>query len=428
MKIAVAGLWHLGVVYSVGLSHLGHKVIAFDSSLQNVETLKKGDLPVYEPDLLNLLRISQSQENIVFTDDYDNLMEVDLLIVAYDTPIDQSEKPDSALVIRAIEKIICHISTDTEIMISSQLPVGSSSYIEKVMRDKGLEGNVIVQPENLRLGKSVETFFKPERIIIGTSNGEPSEVAISLFMPLKTSLVWVKRESAEVIKHALNAYLAMNVAFMGEIAEICEQNGADAKEVEMGLKTDSRVGEKAYLSPGLGFSGNTLSRELFVLSKLQSNSRPKPTLLESILISNAHNNSWLRRQLESYIQGNSKLKICFWGVTYVENTSTLRGSIILDTMNWLNGKGHEVSFVESIEIDESELRSFTKIQLLESFKGCNALVVYKNFFNNSWTKKLSDDLLDLAEKEMVILDPFAYLAALEPSFYKSSRYITVGKG
>jgi UDPglucose 6-dehydrogenase len=385
MKVGVCGLWHLGVVYSVGMTRLGHQVVAYDQDSSTVHKLNNAQLPVFEPDLTEILEDSIRRQSIKFTDSIQDLQDLDILVIAYDTPIDEDGDANYKSVIAHFEKIAQSLRKNTVIMISSQLPIGSGDVISKIAISHGLLGKIVVQPENLRLGKSLESFFQPERIVVGTPDGKEDETIIQLFQELKKPILWVHRKSAEMIKHALNSYLALNITFMGEIAEICEQHGGDAKEVEIGLRTDSRVGPNAYLSPGLGFSGTTLARELKILSEHQSEERPVPTLLQTVLISNDYNNMWLDRELNKILKKQQKtLKICFWGVTYVNNTDTLRGSNIYQLMQKLSKEGHEISYVESVELgSEFSFKFKRNSSPEESLDESDLIVVYKKIFNNS---------------------------------------------
>ena len=426
MKIGVAGLWHLGVMYSVGFAELGHDVIAYDPDSESVSGLKVGELRVFEPGLQEMLTRNIQSKNLQFTDQESDLEKVELFVLAYDTPVDEKDNADAEYVISEFTRIAKYLDSETHILISSQLPVGSSETISKILDAHGLRGRVIVQPENLRLGKAIDSFFDPQRIVAGTLDGQPDPIVIQAFENIDAPIVWMHSKSAEVTKHALNAFLATSVTFMGELAEICEMVGADAKEVEMGLKSDPRIGIKAYLSPGLGFAGGTLARDVRKLSDLQSQIRKDPAILTSLLTSNSHNNEWISRSLERIDSKREGLRICFWGVSYTENTDTLRRSEIYEVMKKLIAENSRVSYVENMVIKhgiDSRILLIEKIE--ESIKEIDILVVSKKL-----TKVLDSKVVAelLQNKVLWILDASRILLELNSDFAKSNRYLTVGKG
>ena len=426
MKIGVAGLWHLGVMYAVGLAELGHDVIAYDPNPISISDFKNGQLLVFEPGLQEMLVKNSENGNLNFTDQCIDFQEIELLVLAYDTPVDEEDNADVEFVIAEFERIIENLSSDVHILVSSQLPVGTCDVIRVILDKNGRNGRVMIQPENLRLGKALVSFFSPERIIVGTHNGQEDPVVIQLFKGIEAPIVWMHSKSAEVTKHALNSFLATSVTFMGELAEICEIVGADAKEVEIGLKSDARIGPNAYLSPGLGFAGGTLARDVRALSNLQMKIRVLPAIITSLLTSNRYNNDWISRALGKITSNKEALRICFWGVSYVENTDTLRRSEIYVLMRKLVEENAVVSYVENVPIKDGIDSRITCIDNMEkSLEAIDILVVTKKL------TKFSDmrEVVKLIQSEKLwVLDPSRILLAQNSAISKSPRYLTVGKG
>jgi UDPglucose 6-dehydrogenase len=426
MKIGVAGLWHLGTMYAVGLAELGHDVIAYDPNADSISVFRKGSLLVYEPQLQEMLINNIAKQKINFTNNDLDLGKVDLLVLAYDTPVDEDDKADSEYVISEFKRINMKLKSKVNILVSSQLPVGSSDRIHKILQDSGRDGSVTVQPENLRLGMAVKSFFHPARIVAGTHDGSPDELVIKLFNGIDAPIVWMHRRSAEVTKHALNAFLATSVTFMGEVAEICESVGADAKEVEIGLKSDPRIGSKAYLSPGLGFAGGTLARDVRKLSELQEDIRTENALLTSLLTSTRHNNDWVSRSLAKILTTEKSLRICFWGISYTENTDTLRRSEIYSLMKSLVETGAKITYVENLVIkDEVDSRIVSIDNIEASLDQIDILVVSKKL-----TSPLDFDRIvtNLLSRDIWILDPSRLLLDQKFNFLKNPKYLTVGNG
>ena len=426
MKIGVAGLWHLGVMYAVGFAELGHDVVAYDPNPESISDLNKGELLVFEPQLREMLLGNVKAGNLKFTNQEVDLENTDVLVLAYDTPVDMEDNADVDFVLSEFTRIVGKLNTVGHILVSSQLPVGSSDLIEKIVEKSGHKTNVTVQPENLRLGKAIDSFFSPERIVAGTIDGKPDQNVIAAFNGIDAPIIWMHRRSAEVTKHALNAFLATSVTFMGELSEICELVGADAKEVEIGLKSDPRIGTRAYLSPGLGFAGGTLARDVRKLSNLQNGIRSEPAIFTSLLISNRHNNDWISRSLATISAKMEGVKICFWGVSYTDNTDTLRRSEVYELMKDLAMQNAKVSYVENLVMKEEMDSRIVCVDSIEgSLKDTDILVVSKklrHLINGA-------DVLSLLQQENIwVLDPSRILLELNKDIAKSPKYLTVGKG
>jgi UDPglucose 6-dehydrogenase len=195
-------------------------------------------------------------------------------------------------------------------------------------------------PENLRLGKAIDVFTHPDRVVIGVRSEDDRRRLAELFAPITTSSVeWMSVESAEMTKHAVNAFLAMSVAFINELAGLCERMGADAKEVERGLKSEQRIGPRAYLSPGGAFTGGTLARDVRFLRELgRIHQRPTP-LVDGIEASNTSHRQWAERRLVQELGSVDSRRIAVWGLTYKPGTDTLRRSGAIELCRWLANAG-----------------------------------------------------------------------------------------
>lgn len=426
MKIAVAGLWHLGVVYSAGFAELGHDVIAYEPDFSQLTYFNQGIPRVYEPGLQDMLLKGINSNKLKFTNHIEDFSEIDLFVLAYDTPVDDEDNADSEYVIEQFEKLVEHVCSNAHFLIVSQLPVGSCRRISEILKRLDHKGRIIIQPENLRLGKAIETFFNPGRIVAGTADSKPDQIVADAFKGINAPIVWMHSLSAEVTKHAINAFLATSITFMGELSEICEKVGADAKEVEKGLKSDPRIGMKSYLSPGLGFAGGTLARDVRILSNIQAELRNNPAIFTSLLESNKCNNAWIGKSLGKILFNGESTRVCFWGISYVENTDTLRRSEIHKNMIKLVNEGHQVSYVENIEIKDDVRKEILNINSIEeSIKNSEILVVSKKLYDQSNINQVAQLL---SNSQLWILDPSRILLELLPNLLDNPRYLTVGKG
>src|SRR5258708_4995638 len=251
MRVSVAGLWHLGTVTAACCARGGHDVAVSDDDSSVVQDLRQNRLPVDEPGLAEMTASEIASGRLRFTDDASTLAECDILWICYDTPVDENDNADTEFVYSRIGKLLPYLRPDSLVLISSQLPAGSTSRLNTLRP----ELTFAYSPENLRLGKAIDVFMKPDRVVIGVGNPHSRERLSALFAPFTDRIEWMSIESAEMTKHALNAFLATSVAFINEVAVICEKTGADAQEVERGLKSDVRIGSKAYLHPGGAYAG-----------------------------------------------------------------------------------------------------------------------------------------------------------------------------
>lgn len=337
MNVCVFGLWHLGCVTAACLSE-HFNAIGVDSDSRTVGTLQAGEPPVFEPGLTDLIRTGIRSGRLRFTCDLGQAVrESNIVWVTFDTPVNDEDEADCAYVEEQIALLFPHLRPGTMVLISSQLPVGSTFRIESSYRENFPGGDVrfAYSPENLRLGKALNVFRSPDRIVVGVRTSEDRQYLIPLLTPFCENLVWMSIESAEMTKHAINAFLADSVVFANEVASLCEEVGADAQEVEQGLKTDERIGPRAYLRAGGAFAGGTLARDVsFLTMRARETGLPVP-LLQSIRESNDLHKNWPRRKLASLLKRMPGSVVAVLGLTYKPGTDTLRRSSAIELCRWL---------------------------------------------------------------------------------------------
>src|ERR1044071_7765936 len=246
MNICVYGLWHLGCVTAACLAER-FRTVGLDPDTATVDDLSKGKPPIPEPGLDLLIQAGISVGMLTFTTDISASSAADIIWVAFDTPVDEDDRADVEYVVTRISLLFPYLREGAVVLISSQIPVGTTSRIEAAYRVAFPHKDVrfAYSPENLRLGKALEVFRKPGRIVVGTRTDADRELLAPLLIPFCDNLIWMSVESAEMTKHALNAFLANSIAFINEIAAVCEEVGADARQVEKGLKSDERIGPRA---------------------------------------------------------------------------------------------------------------------------------------------------------------------------------------
>jgi len=323
MKVFVIGMWHLGSVVSSCLGSLGNQIFCFDYDPKVRANLRIGKLPIEEPGLTDLF----SKANVKVEESLEKIKECDFVYIAFDTPLDSHNKPDLQLIYQSIMDSIPYLKNQI-IIISSQVPVGTSDKILQILANSNKENEICYTPENLRLGNAINCYMKPERMIFGLSSEGIKKDIEQLFLPIKTEKHFTTLKIAEMLKHTTNAYLATLISFSGEISDICEKEKINAYEVIRLLKLDERVSKKAPLEPGLGFSGGTLKRDLQVLRGL------KNTLLIDAVF---QANEWRAWKLPLLILSKLYTRVGILGVTYKKGTDTLRDSPALSLIKNLKG-------------------------------------------------------------------------------------------
>jgi UDPglucose 6-dehydrogenase len=313
--------------------------VGLDFDAANISKLNSGQAPLLEPGLNELIADGLAAKKLSFTTDEKTACEnADTLWLTCDTPVNDADESDVDFVLSNLRKALPHLPNAALVLISAQLPVGTCAKLEKEFP----QFHFASSPENLRLGKALDSFEKADRIIVGIRTDAKKVLLEQLFKPFAAQTIFMRTESAEMVKHALNSFLALSITFINEIARLCEYTGADAKEVSVGLKSEARIGPKAYLGPGGPFAGGTLARDVVTLSKLAEANGEKISVIPAIKQSNDLHRGWAFRRLQSRLGDLHGKKISILGLTYTTNTDTLRRSAAVELCQQLLAAGAEV--------------------------------------------------------------------------------------
>ena len=343
MKVCVYGLWHLGCVTAACLADRGHTVTGLDPDGAVVARLQTGKAPLFEPGLDELLQKNLANGRLHFTPDAAQAVQDCAVVwVTFDTPVNEQDEADTTFVHQKVVALFPLLPAGALILLSSQMPVGSVARLEaQALTDAPGRGlRFACSPENLRLGRAIKVFTEPDRIIAGCRTPADRELLRELFAPITDKVEWMGVESAEMTKHAINSFLALSVCFINEIATLCERYGADAAEVARGLKTEARIGPKAYLSPGGAFAGGTLARDVAFLSQMGESAGVGVQLIRSIRASNDAHRTWALQRLRELWDGQlAGRRVAVWGLTYIPGTDTLRRSSSVELCRQLAAAG-----------------------------------------------------------------------------------------
>ena len=339
MNITVLGLWHLGCVTAACCAK-HFPVVGLDFDAANVARLNQDQAPLLEPGLNELIAAGLAAKKLSFTTDPKTACaNADVLWLTYDTPVNDRDESDVAFVLGNLRRALPHLPPGALVLISAQLPVGTCAKLEEEFP----QFHFAYSPENLRLGKALDAFEKADRVVVGIRTDAKKAALEQLFAPFTPKVLFMRTESAEMVKHALNAFLALSITFINEVARLCEHTGADAKEVSAGLKSEARIGPKAYLGPGGPFAGGTLARDVVTLTQLAAANGEKISVIPAIKQSNDQHRGWAFRRLQSRLGGLRGKKIAVLGLTYTPNTDTLRRSAAVELCRQLLDAGASVS-------------------------------------------------------------------------------------
>ncbi|MGA3163575.1 MAG: nucleotide sugar dehydrogenase [Verrucomicrobiota bacterium] len=339
MNITVLGLWHLGCVTAACCAR-HFQVVGLDFDEANIAKLDSGQAPLFEPGLNELITAGLAVKKLSFTTDPKiACARADVLWLCYDTPVNENDESDVEFVLTNLRRALPQLPKGALVLISAQLPVGTCRQLEAEFP----QFHFACSPENLRLGRAIDAFEKAGRVIVGIRDDAKKALLEKLFAPFTPQILFMRTESAEMVKHALNSFLALSITFINEIARLGEHVGADAKEVSAGLKSEPRIGPKAYLSPGGSFAGGTLARDVITLTKLAAAKNEKIFIIPAITQSNDSHRGWALRRLQSRLGDLRGKKIAVLGLTYTTNTDTLRRSAAVALCRQLLDAGAKVA-------------------------------------------------------------------------------------
>lgn len=346
MTVCVYGLWHLGTVTAACLASRGVTTVGLAETPAAAAELNAGKTPLFEPGLDDLLAQGLQNGTLSFTNDVAAAVSsADLLWVNFDTPVDDNDVADVCYVLDRVRGTFPHLKDGAVVLVSSQVPVGSTALLEHdfAAGAKGRNVSFAYSPENLRLGDAIRVFTQPERIVIGVRGDDARKVIEPVLKPFCDTLMWTRVESAEMVKHALNSYLATCVTFTNEIATICESVSADMSEVEAALRLDLRIGKKAYVRAGSAFGGGTLARDVQFLKSIAKDGEVRVPVLAAVLESNDHHKGWLVRHLRRQLGALAGKKVGVLGLAYKAGTDAIRRSVAIEVIKELMAEGADVT-------------------------------------------------------------------------------------
>ncbi len=328
MKIAVIGTGYVGLVAGACFSSFNLDVICIDQDIKKIENLKLNILPIYEPGLEEIIEKSITRGNLKFTSDFAEANNADIIIIAVGTPSLPSGEADLSYLVKAIDDTIEMTSGKKTLIIKSTVPIGTAKKIRTKLPERF---HLISNPEFLREGIAIHDFLKPDRIIIGIETKKAREVAKALYHPLISQdvpLLFTDNTTAETIKYTANAYLAMRIAYINQMADLCEEVGASIDLVAKGIGMDRRIGRR-YLHAGPGYGGSCFPKDTNAISYLAASVNVDLSIVNAVIKANEDRKYKLAARIIQIFKSHKCTTIAVLGLTFKADTDDMRDSASL---------------------------------------------------------------------------------------------------
>lgn len=350
MRIVMIGSGYVGLVSGACFADFGHDVICVDKMPEKIEALKNGQIPIFEPGLEMLVATNAKAGRLSFTTDLKTAVaDADAVFIAVGTPSRRGDgHADLAYVYAAAREIAAAVTGFTVIVTKSTVPVGTGDEVERIMREENPRADIAVvsNPEFLREGAAIDDFKRPDRIVVGLSDERARPVMTEVYRPLylnQSPLMFTTRRTSELIKYAANAFLAMKITFINEMADLCEKVGADVQDVSRGIGLDGRIGSK-FLHAGPGYGGSCFPKDTLALAKTAQDYDSPVRLIETTIAINDTRKRAMGRKVIAAVGGNVRgKKIAVLGLTFKPNTDDMRDSPAISVVQTLQDAGAKVT-------------------------------------------------------------------------------------
>lgn len=386
MKVGIIGTGYVGLPTGVGLAELGNEVVCIDREQSKIDKLNKGELTIYEDGLEELFRKNVQEGRLRFTTSMKEGVEnADLVLIAVGTPPHPVTKEADMKYIHAAATELAEFLTGyTVVATKSTVPVGTGDDVEGLIRKKNpsADFDVVSLPEFLREGFAIHDFFNPDRIIVGANTKKAADVIRELYKPFaeKTHLLFVKRRSSETIKYASNAFLAMKIHYINEMADFCEKAGADVYEVAKGMGLDSRIGPK-FLNPGPGYGGSCFPKDTNAMAFMGRKNGVNLSLIEAAIKGNDTRKEQMAERILAAVSGFENPKVAVLGLAFKGGTDDCRESpamqivqILMRKAPSLNICAYDPKAMENAKILVGDALHYAQ-DMYEAAEGADVLVI-----------------------------------------------------
>ncbi len=384
MKLVVIGTGYVGLVTGACLADTGHDVTCVDIDKAKVDALKRGEVPIYEPGLEEILTRNIAKNRIRFTTDLPAAIpDAEILMIAVGTPPNEDGSADLSHVLTVAETVGKHLNGYKIVVNKSTVPVGSGDKVrERIKQFTKHEFDVVSNPEFLKEGDAINDFMKPDRIVLGVSSPKAEEMMRHLYAPFHRTghrIIVMDVRSAEMTKYAANALLATKISFMNEVANLCEQLGADVNSVRFGIGSDPRIGSQ-FLFPGVGYGGSCFPKDVWALSHMGDEAKSPLKILQAVTEVNSRQRIKLvEKVVKHFGEDLSGRVFALWGLAFKPRTDDMREAPSIYTINELTKRGARVRGYDPAAMNEAKRVLGDKIELFDSeyslLDGADALLI-----------------------------------------------------
>jgi len=407
-KICVIGTGYVGLVSGTCLAQIGHDVICVDNNKEKVQNLNKGISPIYEPGLDALIAKNMKQGRLSFTLDVQKAVkDSDIIFIAVNTPTKENGETDLTF-IENVSKTVAEAMNSYKVVVSkSTMPVKTGEKIKEMLvkfSKNGVPFDIVSNPEFLREGTAVNDFLYPERIVVGVESGRAENIMRKVYQPINAPVIFTDIASAEIIKHACNAFLATKISFINAIANICEKNGADVELVAHAMGLDARIG-KSFLRAGLGYGGSCLPKDISAFINVAQKSGYEFGLLQEVKKINKKQREIFVNKVKNKISGFKGKKIAVFGLAFKADTDDMRESPSIDIINHFVKMGASVRAFDPVAMEKAKDIFKNKItyckDMYQAVDGADTLVIITD-----WNQFKAVDLKKLKKllKKPVVVD------------------------
>lgn len=400
--ICVIGTGYVGLVNATCFADLGNHVVTVDIDERKVEALKRGEMPIYEPGLKEIVERNVRAGRLTFTTSYDEgLRDAEYVFICVGTPEGEDGEAELKYVRAAAATIATTMTQPLIIINKSTVPVGTGDVVTKVVREnqsQAIQFAVVSCPEFLREGAAVQDFMSPDRTVLGSTpeNHWAAEAVAQLYLPLRAPIVMTDLRTAEMIKYASNAFLATRLSFINEIANICEKLGADVVEVAQGMGFDKRIGHH-FLQPGIGYGGSCFPKDVKALTFMAAESGAHPQLLNAVTEINDFQRRRVADKLQEILGSVSGKTVALLGLAFKENTDDIRESPSLAIAETLIARGATVRAYDPVAMPVTAEEYPTIVMCENAYdaaRGADAVVIATpwNEFKQLDMERLRDTL------------------------------------
>ncbi len=366
MNIAIVGTGYVGLVSGTCFSEMGVNVTCVDVNKEKIEALTRGEIPIYEPELDEMVLRNYREGRLKFTTDLASVLDdVDIVFSAVGTPPDEDGSADLSYVLQVARTVGQHMNKYLVLVTKSTVPVGTAKKVKEAVQEEldkrgvNIDFDVASNPEFLKEGAAIKDFMSPDRVVVGVESERAQKMMAKLYRPFLLNnfrVIFTDIPSAEMIKYAANSMLATRISFMNDIANLCELVGADVNMVRKGIGSDTRIGSK-FLYPGCGYGGSCFPKDVKALIKTAEQNGYNMQVLKAVESVNEKQKGVLVDKLMRCYEGELKGKrICIWGLAFKAETDDMREATSLVTIKRLIEAGCRIKVYDPVAMDECKRR------------------------------------------------------------------------